>query len=88
MYIEVLIKDMVKTGGALVLSSECTEMEIADAQATGRFAVFPAMGDGFGFGIVRRPQAWLDRVRKLEAEARARSDAGGGIERKTTFDPR
>jgi hypothetical protein len=49
-----LIDQLVTEGGAIVSSGECSEMEIADAQATGRFSV---REDGMGF--VRRYAEWL-----------------------------
>lgn len=49
-----LIDQLVTEGGAIVTSDECSEMEIADAQATGRFSV---REDGIGF--VRRYAEWL-----------------------------
>lgn len=49
-----LIDQLVTEGGAIVTSGECSEMEIADAQATGRFSV---REDGIGF--VRRYSEWL-----------------------------
>lgn len=54
MTINQLIDQLAKEGGAIVTSAECSEMEIADAQATGRFAV---REDGIGF--VRRYAEWL-----------------------------
>lgn len=69
MYIEKLIRDLIKDGGALVLSSECSFEEIYHARKQGRFAIFPALGDATGFGIVRRSQEWLD-----ETKNRARED--------------
>lgn len=52
-----LIADLVSEGGAIVSSGDCHEMEIAFAQACGRFAV-----DDDGMGFVRRPKDWLDMV--------------------------
>ncbi len=49
-----LIDQLVKEGGAIVSSGDCSEMEIADARATGRFAV---RDDGMGF--VLRSKEWL-----------------------------
>src|SRR5690349_16078102 len=57
---ELLHKELLQHGGAIVLSSNCSELEIADAQATNRFAV-----DKDGIGYVRRTQEWLDRVKEL-----------------------
>lgn len=54
MTIDQLIDQLVTEGGAIVSSGECSEMEIADAQATGRFSV---REDGTGF--VRRYAEWL-----------------------------
>jgi hypothetical protein len=54
MTIDQLINQLAAEGGAIVTSGECSEMEIADAQATGRFAV---REDGIGF--VRRYAEWL-----------------------------
>ena len=65
-YIETLIGDLISKGGAIVLSSECSEAEIAIARAEGRFAVLPTFtqANGLGFGIVRRPQEWLEKIKK------------------------
>lgn len=49
-----LIDQLVTEGGAIVSSVECSEIEIANAQATGRFSV---REDGMGF--VRRTSEWL-----------------------------
>ena len=49
-----IIQQLVSEGGAIVSSDACSEMEIADAQATGRFAV-----DDECFGYVRRTKEWL-----------------------------
>jgi len=54
MTIDQLIQQLVTDGGAIVSSGECSEMEIANAQATGRFSV---REDGMGF--VRRTKEWL-----------------------------
>jgi hypothetical protein len=60
------MNQLVTEGGAIVTSGECSEMEIADAQATGRFSV---REDGIGF--VRRYAEWLaiqsDRQRSNKA---------------------
>lgn len=52
-----LIKKLALEGGAIVSSANCTEMEIADAAATNRFAV-----DANGLGYVLRTKQWLDRA--------------------------
>jgi len=49
-----LLDQVTVKGGAIVSSGDCSEMEIADARANGRFAV---MDDGQGF--VRRTKDWL-----------------------------
>ena len=49
-----LLGQLITDGGAIVSSNECSEMEIANAQATGRFAV-----DAECFGYVRRTKEWL-----------------------------
>ena len=49
-----LIEQLVTEGGSIVSSGDCSEMEIADAKATGRFMV---RDDGMGF--VRRSKEWL-----------------------------
>lgn len=46
-------------GGAIVCSSECSVIELADARMHGRMFV-----DDNGIGFVRRPAAWLDYVKK------------------------
>lgn len=63
-----LIQQLVTEGGAIVTSGECSEMEIADAQATGRFSV---REDGIGF--VRRYAEWL--ALQLEREEAGRDYA-------------
>jgi hypothetical protein len=49
-----LINQLVTDGGAIVSSGDCSQIEIANAQSTGRFAV---RDDGMGF--VRRTKEWL-----------------------------
>jgi hypothetical protein len=49
-----LIDQLVTEGGAIVSSGDCSEIEITNAQATGRFAV---REDALGF--VRRTKEWL-----------------------------
>jgi len=58
---EKLVNDLAKQGGVIVSSNDCSEMEIADAHATGRFAVLP---DGMGF--VRRTREWLELQKRRE----------------------
>lgn len=53
-----LIQQLVKHGGAIVSSNDCSPIEIANAQACGRFAVEPETGLGF----TRRPKEWLERA--------------------------
>lgn len=59
-----LIERLCFEGGAIVSSNECSEMEIADAMATKRFAV-----DEEGFGYVRRYKEWLERHKYCKSEA-------------------
>ncbi len=54
MTINQLIDQLVTDGGAIVSSGDCSEIEIANAKATGRFTV---RDDGMGF--VRRTKEWL-----------------------------
>jgi len=49
-----LINQLVTDGGAIVSSGDCSQIEIANAQSTGRFTV---RDDGMGF--VRRTKGWL-----------------------------
>jgi len=49
-----LIAQLAKEGGAIVSTGDCSEIEIANARATGRFAV-----DNCGYGYVRRTKEWL-----------------------------
>jgi hypothetical protein len=49
-----LINQLSRDGGALVSSNDCSEIELADAKSTGRFAV-----DDDGFGFVLRAKEWL-----------------------------
>lgn len=51
-------------GGAIVLSSECSVMEIADARLHHRMFV-----DDQGIGFVRRSQKWLDNAKLSPAFA-------------------
>jgi len=56
-----LIDQLIREGGAIVSSAECSDMEIAVAQSVGRFSV-----DENGFGFVRRPKEWLAIVKRRE----------------------
>lgn len=56
-----LIQQLIREGGAIVSSNDCTEMEIVDARVHGRFAV-----DSEGMGFVRRMKEWLDRIHKAD----------------------
>lgn len=49
-----LLYELAECGGALVSSDSCHEIEIAQAQASGCFAV-----DDFGHGFVLRSSEWL-----------------------------
>lgn len=49
-----LIEQLITEGGAIVSSNDCSEIELAGAQAEGRFAV-----DEDGMGFVRRMKIWL-----------------------------
>ena len=49
-----LIEQLDADGGAIVSSGECSEIEIAEARVTGRFAV-----NEEGYGYVRRYKEWL-----------------------------
>ena len=49
-----LLNELSEVGGAIVSSDSCSEVEIANAQADGRFAV----GD-WGMGYVLRTPGWL-----------------------------
>ena len=60
-----LIAQLISEGSAIVASGECSEIEIADAQATGRFA---ARGDGIGF--VRRSREWLALQKSRETKVK------------------
>ncbi|MDP1580990.1 MAG: hypothetical protein Q8M02_11970 [Candidatus Didemnitutus sp.] len=48
-----LIEQLISDGGAIVSSADCSEVEIADAQAAGRFSVEDSLG------FVRRTKEWL-----------------------------
>lgn len=63
-----LLDQLMSDGGAIVSSNSCSEIELADANAHGRFAV---NADGFGF--VRRPQKWLD-INKNRERAHPNTD--------------
>lgn len=58
-----LIAELPSLGGAIVTSGVCSELEIADAQATGRFVV-----DADGIGYVRRYKEWVERAMALSRE--------------------
>ncbi len=60
---EQIFDDLVQYGGAIVLSSECHPVEIADAKGGGRFF---ARADGMGF--VRRHPEWLKSRETAYAE--------------------
>lgn len=51
---EQLLEKLTNEGGAIVLSDQCSEIEISDAQCTGRFAV-----NKDGIGYVWRYPEWL-----------------------------
>lgn len=53
-----ILAQLVTEGGAIVSSNDCSTMEIADAQACGRFAV-----DDEGLGYVRRYKEWLAKTK-------------------------
>lgn len=57
---ETLIDQLIEQGGAIVSTSDCSEMEIANAQVDQRFAHYGA------FGLVRRTKEWLDLQRTRE----------------------
>lgn len=59
-----LINQIVEHGGCIVTSDKCSEIEIADAQATGRFAVDAENG----YGFVRRYEEWLQKAMKHSRE--------------------
>lgn len=59
-----LINELVEHGGALVTSQECSEIELADARVTNRFAV-----DHEGIGYVRRTKEWLALQKSRESRA-------------------
>ncbi len=59
-----LIQQLVTEGGAIVSSENCSIIELADAQATGRFAV-----DEEGMGFVRRYKEWLALNKARESDA-------------------
>ena len=56
MTVNQLISQLVTEGGAIVSSGDCSQMEIVDAQAHGRFA----SRDLDGMGFVRRTKEWLE----------------------------
>ncbi len=58
---EELLLDLGTKGGAIVSSEACSVMEIAHAQAAGRFAV-----NAQGYGYLRRTREWLDLQKKRE----------------------
>ena len=50
-----LLVELARKGGAIVSSSEASEIEIADSQVTKRFAI-----DNDGLGFIRRTKEWLN----------------------------
>lgn len=58
-----LLTQLTHDGGCIVTSDKCSEIEIADAQATGRFAV-----DSGGIGYVRRYDEWLMKAMRHSRE--------------------
>ena len=67
-----LLSKLLKDGGVIVTSDQCSVMEIADARAHGRMYVNT---DGIGF--VLRLKKWLDLVQLREAAARLAYEEGG-----------
>lgn len=59
-----LVQELTTHGGAIVLSSEASHMEIAHAQAEGRWVV-----DDNGLGFIRRTREWLDGAHNAIAAA-------------------
>jgi hypothetical protein len=57
-----MLGDLARLGGAIVSSNECTDFEVAQTAACGRFYVNEA--DALGF--VRRPKEWLQEIKKLQ----------------------
>lgn len=78
MILKQILEQLVNEGGAIVTSNECSEMEIADARATGRMTV-----DENGIGYVRRYREWLDRhktcVQPDSQNASSLATAGAGL---------
>jgi len=64
-----LLNKLVRDGGAIVSSGECSEMEISDARARGDFYV-----DDNSMGYVLRHKEWLARVKRLNEAASANGD--------------
>jgi hypothetical protein len=60
-----LIAQLSTEGGAIVCTSDCSIIEIADAQVTGRMFV-----DDDGIGFVRRTKEWLALQKSREAGSR------------------
>lgn len=58
---EHLLDRLVSRGGAIVSSNDCSQLEIADAQARGDFYV-----DENGLGYVLRLKTWLERVHERD----------------------
>lgn len=61
---EQLLEELIMYGGAIVRSCDCSEMEIANAEVTKRFAISV---DNLGY--VRRTAQWLELQKKRELEA-------------------
>lgn len=66
--IEQLVRQLREEGGAIVNTGACSEMEIADARSSGRYAV-----DEDGFGYVRRYKEWLRKIEVHEETSQRRS---------------
>ena len=59
---EQLLTDLAFEGGAIVSTNECSEIELADARVSGRFAAWEN-----GIGFVRRTREWLAIQKNREA---------------------
>jgi hypothetical protein len=69
---------LIHEGGAIVSSNDCSPIEIADARATGRFAV-----DLDGMGFVLRTKEWLY---KAQAAVQASVEQAGRSASPAVFD--
>lgn len=75
---EELFKQLAEDGGAIVSTKDCSQLEIAYANANGKMWV-----DEFGCGFVLRSQLWLDLTKWRENAMATRNLTQGEIDEMT-----